>query len=204
MIGSQNIPAVPAAPLADAPRDVGNPADEQSNVTPEEQAEYDKFVTNGHEIIYPANAEGQVDPKIMEHLHGQFDEQATQLFAEAQPAFTPGSPVENLAGTLTLLVIALESSAGSAGKQLDPAVVYHGGSELLLELDEISAAAKMHDYSQKELDGAAYRAVDLWRVGSPNANPEEMAGEFEQIKQADQQGNLGQLLPGIDQAQQEA
>lgn len=174
-----------AAPSAD---DRGMPAegvddgDGEANVTPEEQAQYDKFVRNGLEIIYPKGEGAQVSPKVIE-----------QLSAGAEP-------IENLANTAVQITIAVEDSAEAGGVQLDDAVVMHGGIAILEELAEVAEAAKIHDYSEDELQGATYRALDLYReIGQQTGkvDPEALKAQFGEIVEADKRGDVQSVLPQI-------
>ena len=79
----------------------------------------------------------------------------------------------------------------------------HAGQEILEQLADIAEAANIHDFQEEELEGAFYRATDLYRISSSRVDPESLSQEFGQVQQADQQGTLGQLLPGIEQRMQQ-
>lgn len=185
----------PAAPADGAPQDSQG---SDSNVSPEEQAMYDRFVKNGLSIIYPQGTNGQVSPVVMAHLSGQLEPEAQQQFAKAEPPLA-GNPVDNLATSAVLIVLMLESSAAQANHPTPPEIVMHGGAELLGELADIATAAKIHDYSEKEIEGATYRGMDLYRISSPFMDQEGAAQEFGQIEQADRDGSLEQMIPSLFQ-----
>lgn len=156
--------------------------DGQPNVSPEEQAQYDKFVRNGLEIIYPQGEGAQVSPQVIQQLKGGDD------------------PIENLANTAVHLTIAVEDSAEQGGVQLDDAVVMHGGIAILEELAEVAEAAKIHDYSEDELQGATYRAMDLYReIGeqSGRVDPNALKQQFGEIVDADKRGDVRSVLPQL-------
>jgi hypothetical protein len=169
------------APAGDPAEGVDD-GDGASNVSPEEQAQYDKFVRNGLEVIYPKGEDAQVSPQIMQQLQGGDD------------------PIENLANTAVHLTVAVEESAEQGGVQLDDAVVMHGGIALLEELAEVAEAAKVHDYSEDELQAATYRAMDLYReIGEQNGrvDPDALKQQFGEIVDADKRGDVQSVLPQI-------
>src|SRR5436309_1133861 len=120
----------------------GEDEEQQPNVTPEEQAQYDQFVKNGMSILY--TEDGKIPPEVLNRL-------------------SRGKPAAALAQTGVWLVSMLENSAKQSGKQIDPAVLMHGGKELFEQLATISQTAHIHRFDQKELDGAWYSALDMYR-----------------------------------------
>ena len=191
-------PMAPQAQPGAAPADMGSA--DQGNVTPEEQAEYDAFIRNAHEVIYDQNNE--VSPVFIQHLKGEMDEQTAQMFAGVEPPLS-GNPVDNLAVASVLLTMFLDSSAAQAGKDIPNDILYHAGVELVEEMAEVADAAGIHDYSEKELEGGFYRALDLFRTASPRVDKDALGEEFAEIANADKNGTLEQMLPGIMQGQQE-
>lgn len=171
-------------------------------VTPEEQAEYDQFVNNALELIYPQGERGQMGKAVRAHLQGQYEPDIQQMFAQVDPPLNPQSPVDNIAATGALLVVFLEGSAEQAGSKVDDAVVYHAGSEVIQVLANDGEEAGLFEVDEKDIEHAFYRAVDLYRYISPRADQEALAGEFEQIVQADKAGQLDKVLPGIGRAAQ--
>ena len=180
----------------------GDVEGEAANVTPEEQAQYDEFVNNALEIIYPAQTQGQPSPQIINSLSGQMSEQERELLAQADPPLG-NSPIDNLAGTGAAVVVMVEGSAAQAGARIDDDVLFHAGADILAELAEVAEAAKIHPYSEEEMESALYRALDIYRMSSPRVDPEMLAQEFGQIAEADKAGQLDQVLPGIGQRTQE-
>lgn len=170
--------------------------EEQPNVTPEEQAQYDQFVENGLEIIYPKGEQAQVSSAVTAHLQGQFEPEAQNLFEKVDPPLA-NSPVDNVAATGVLIVLTLEGSANGAGHELSDDIILHGGAAILEELIQVAETMKLHDFSEQEVEGVTYRAMDIYRVTSPRADPESLGQEFGQIAEADKAGTLDQMLPGI-------
>lgn len=176
--------AAQAPPAADSAQS-SDEAGEQPNVTPEEQQQYDAFVENGLKVIYTDGTDG-ADPAPRPDVINRLKESS--------------DPIENLANATVWLVTMLETSAEQGGQQLEDAVVMHAGQALLEELAEVSEAAKIHDYSQDELDGAWYKGLDLYRetaTESGRIDPEALKQQFGEIESADQQGRMGDVLPQL-------
>jgi hypothetical protein len=103
-------------------------------------------------------------------------------------------------------VLSLEASATSAGKQLDPAVTFHGGAEILEQLADIDNAAGIHDFSDDEMTGAAHRTALLYGVSTKSMNKQEALAEFDHFlkTQGDSLGqSLGAEAQGGDQSRQQ-
>lgn len=189
---------------------MGNPADQpeatetqeeaQPNVTPEEQAAYDQFVNNGMKLVYQ---NGKVSEAVLGHLQGKWDDLKPLLgeIPQDEGALDPSNPVDNLAVATVGIVLALETSAAGANKPLEPDVVFNGGMELLEQLADVAEAAKIHDYSQDEMDGASSRAALLYGVSSKSVDREEALNEFDHFLKT-QGGNLEAALGGGQEQQQ--
>lgn len=91
--------------------------------------------------------------------------------------------------------------AGDDGEDYSPeAVLMEGGKLAVEELIEIAEAAKLYDFQQEEVDGTFYRALDLFRVAQEKVNPrvvQSLQRGFEQIRAADQAGDVKKVLPGL-------
>lgn len=158
--------------------------------TPEEQAQFESFESTLIDMVFPQ--EGQVNPDVLDNLKGGFDPSALEMFAEAQPALTD-SPQDSLAATAVLLTLVVEQNVG----ELTDDVVMHGGKRAIEELIEVSEAAKIHEYSDRDMETVTYRAFDLYRIASPRVNVEALTAEFKTLVDANAQGNLGAVLPGL-------
>lgn len=198
-----------SAPLSTRPNDpsAAQPSDDGSdegdrapNVSPEEQQAYDTFVENGMDLIYGQQGQnGEPDPAGHDGKGARPD--ILNRLKEAS------DPIENLANTSVWLVTNLETSAAQAkapwtqDDDMRSDIVMHGGQALMEELADVSQAAGIHDYSDKEMQGSWYKALDLYRetaTQSGQLNADSLKQQFGDIQKADQQGQLGQLLPGID------
>lgn len=192
MLGSMQAEpaAAPEAPPADG--DLG------SNVTPEEQAMYDKVVGNAHEIIY--GPDNNVEPTILAHLKGEFGGEAAQIFEAVDPPLQ-NSPVDNVAASAVMLALFLDGNAEQAEIHIPDEVLFAAGQEIVEEMVTVAEAAAIHEFSEEEVEGAWYRALDLFRQASPRVDADALGEEFAQIANADKQGQIGQLLPGLPQQQ---
>lgn len=161
-----------------------------ANVTPEEQAAYDRFVLDGMSLIY---AGGKVRQSILELL----DEDPADLVAILGDVgeLKQFSPVAALAATTVVLVLELLRRAGD--RKPDDAVILHGGKELLEELAHLAGEAGIHDFGQNELNRAFLIGMDLWRECAATAgliDLGQLKAEFAEIRTADAEGRLGDLL----------
>lgn len=196
--------------------------DEQPNVSPEEQKMYDTVMEKAGDIIY---GKGKVMPEILKSLEPAKDapsagppdappdasspdaESAPEDQAEGgegseQAQGAKGNPaVLALANTATQVVNKLDTSSREQGFTIPDDVLYHAGSEIVGMLAEVAETAGFHDYSEDEINGAFYQAIDNYRpiaekMGrTDNATLQQQFGE---IEQADQQGKLGEILPGME------
>lgn len=158
--------------------DTGADQDEAPNVTPEEQQQYDLFVTNGMQVLDDEKAL----PQVIEAIRGD------------------GSPVEGLANALVTLVMRLEDSAAEQGQKISGDVMMHGATELLEQMVDLAEKAGVHEFDEKEMESALYLAMDTYRSSRQEQGklPEdELKADMEQLIQADQAGGLEDLIPGI-------
>lgn len=160
---------------------------EEPNVSPEEQAQYERFVDAGQQIIY-----GEALPQIEQRL------QATQDQGDGV-----GGPVDDLANVIVMVVQKVKETATSAGEDLSPDVIHHGGIMLLEDLAEYAEAKGIHSFTEQDLEAAYLRALDLYRETERQEgrlSDEQLNAEFGQIVEANEAGQLEALLPGIEKA----
>lgn len=150
---------------------------EQPNVTPEEQAQYDRFIDMAFRLIYDERS----FPAILKRL-----------------AATP-DPVEGLAAVVVMVVSRLKDSAQQQGVEISPDVLFHGGSELLEDIADTAAKAGVHQYTEQQLEQALYRALDLYRAMDQRggADQQTFQQDWNALVQADRQGRLGDLVPQL-------
>jgi hypothetical protein len=158
--------------------------EEESNVSPEDQRAYDTFVTNGMKLMYSEKAM----PTLVQAIQGG------------------GNPVEGLANAALTVVTQLEQSAKQKGKEISPDVKYHGSEELLAQMAELAEAAGVHEFSEEELEQAFFLALDMYRVAKQEAGELDegaLKQDMQMLQQADQQGQLDQVVPGASQYAQQ-
>lgn len=167
--------------------------------SPEEQAMYDQVVNQALDTITP-EGQDQPQPAIVAQLRGEFPPQVQELFANAEPPID-GNPLDAAAVTACMLVAMTERRIEAQTKtQIPNDVMYHAGAEVVEYVANLSDALGLHDFSEEDIERVFYRALDLYRTISPRADQDALSGEFEQIIAADQQGQLGALLPGVEGA----
>lgn len=152
------------------------------NVSPEEQRQYDQFVGNALTMI----SSEKTRSGILKSLEGD------------------GNPKEGLATTAALIVKRVSDSAKETGQEISGDVMLHGGVEVVEALAETQAAAGIADLPEEEIEGAMFRAADLYRgmaAADGSLNQEAAQQDIQMLKAAQEQGQLGAILPGVDQAQ---
>jgi len=152
----------------------------QPNVSPDEQAEYDKFVDNGLKLIYSE----QMMPKIIERLGAS------------------KNPIEGLANVTFMVVQRLEASAEKAGRQISEDVLFNGAVEILEDIANLAKEAGVHDFTEEEMESAGYAALDLYgeaKQQSGGLDKEAMTRDMSALIQADQSGELEQVFPGLEE-----
>jgi hypothetical protein len=149
-------------------------------VSPEEQAQYDKFVDNAFKLIY--SDEGL--PKVLERI-------------KASP-----SPVEAIANITASTVMRLQDSAEKAGAPLSPDVLYNGGIEILEDLADMAEEAGAHSFTDEEMEAAMYQTLDVFQKLAQDAglvDNDAAAQEVEMLKKTEMAGGIDQVLPGLTQ-----
>lgn len=154
---------------------------DQPNVTPDEQNAYNQFVVNGMKLIFNE----ATTPKLIQRL--QADE----------------NPIHALAATTVAIVSKLKASAESAGQQVSPDILMHGGTELMSNIAELAKAAKVHTYTPDEQEKALYTAMDMYsnqEMQKGTLDKEGFARDFQTLVAADKAGKLDEVLPGASEA----
>lgn len=147
--------------------------DEQPNVTPEEQAQYDDFMDKALQLAYNA----KFFPQLLERIT------------------KASSPVEGLAAVTVAVV---KRVADSGGQKYGGDVVFKAGTELLEDLAQTASKAGTHDFTEQELEGALYRAMDMYREQSGDLGQDpNIQADFGQLVEADRAGTLDQIVPGL-------
>lgn len=181
--GAQPSPGQPGAapPVQPGAPQAGNlkPAEaDEGSVSPEEQAQYNEFVTNGMSLLH--------------------NEKALSGLLKAMKG--DDNPVEGLANTVASIVMRIEDSAQKQGVKISGDVIMHGGTELLEQAAELAEKAGVHEFSDKELESALYLAMDIYRTTRQQQGklPAEQFGQdMQELQAAEQGGSLEEMFPGI-------
>lgn len=161
---------------------------EVPNVSPDEQKMYEMAVLNAFAIIYAGDSEKKPAPKVIEAL-GASD-----------------NPMMNLASAAVSIVMYLSENAAERGVEIDDSILYHVGVAVVEELAAIAAKEGIHDFSEQEIEQAFYQALDMYRTAGAESglvDEEQLKQGFETIRQADAEGRLGEVLPGIESRMKE-
>lgn len=151
--------------------------EEQPNVSPEEQEQYDQFVTNGMSLIHSEESM----PQVLETLKGD------------------GNPVEGLSHALVAVVTRLEQSAEEAGTPVEGDIKMHGGEALRDQLVELAEAAGIHEYTPDEVETAFFMACDQYREMKQQDGSlpvDELSQDMNELVAADKEGRLDEIAPG--------
>lgn len=171
---------MPGAPAAASP----TMAEDETNVSPEEQQLYNEFVKNGMKLLY--------------------NEKGTKAIVKALDG--GGNPVQGLANTLVAIVSRLDQSAKEKGKEFPGDVMLHGAQELLEQMADFSEQSGGYAYDEKEMETAFYMALDMYRQNMQDAGQLDQKmyqGEMAELETQDEQGMIEDVLPGITAAAQE-
>lgn len=187
--------AGPSAAEQPAPQDQSRYTDEaDSNVSPEEQAQYTKFEENYMRMIY--TPEGEVNPDVLKSL-SEPAPLPPEMEGEAPPP-----PIAALATTAVTIVQSLDDSAREAGKPLTDDVLVQGGIAVIEELAEIAEAASIYDYSEDEMSGAATVAMNMYRdkaIADGRTDEQTLASQWDEIQKANQEGRDNELLGAMEE-----
>lgn len=179
--GAAMQPGAMGKPSADQMLVGGEGAGEgESNVSPEEQAQYDQFVKNGMELIY----DEKTMPQLMQSLEGA------------------GTPTEGLANALVTVVMRLEDSAKQQGQEISGEVIMHAATELMEQLVELAEAAGVHEFTPEDIESSYLLAIDTYRTarqGKGDLPVDDLKQDMDMMMQADQQGRLDEVVPGISE-----
>lgn len=174
--------------------------EEDSNVSPEEQAAYEQAVENAAQLMFDVKT-NKVRPEILQSLTAEKTEAPVDENGEQGQAQPPH--IMALANTAVTLVEKLDDSAREAKQPLSDDVLMELGQTVVEMLVEHAEAEGIQEYSQDDIDGAFITAADMYRakaIADGRTDEETLKGQWDELITADQQGRLGEVLPGADQA----
>lgn len=176
----QQTPASDAAGMTMPPA-----AGMEESVTPDEQAAYNQFVTNGLRMMF----DEKVVPQLLESIDAT------------------GNPVDGMADAMVSVVRRLEDSAQKAGAEIPGPVKYHGAVELMENLSDLVSKAGIADLGEEQMESALFLALDKYRVSRAEDGSlpkDELQQDMEALIAAEQQGSLDEMLPGLSEYAQRA
>lgn len=149
-------------------------------VSPEEQAQYDRLVANGMNLIY----EKKTLPGLLEVLEGQ------------------GDPIQGLVEATTTIWARVATSADQSGFKMSGDAMFHGGRELFEHLADVSTKAGIHDFENDPdgLEGAFFRALDDFRMMMTQAgrlNQDAAKQDLSKLQAMDESGDLEKMFLGL-------
>lgn len=191
----QPLQGLPGNPMPQEGQDAASQSTgpEDSNVTPEEQAQYTEFEENYMRLIYDGD---HVRPELLDAL------KAAQDGGEAT-GDGPTPPVFALANLTVQIVGRIDDAAENAGRPVSDDVLFHGAAAVIEELAEVAEAANIYDYSDKEMAGALNVAVDMYRdkaMKDGRADESTLTSEWDRLIAADKEGRADEVAPGIMEA----
>jgi len=145
--------------------------------SPEEQKAYETFVGNALSLVYENE---KVLPAVIQTLQS-------------------GDPIESLGTAAANIITRLLDSAEEKGVPISDDILLHGSQEIVEDLADLSATAKIHTYTEQELGGAFTRAMDEvrnTREKTGKLNPDSINEDWQAIQQADQDGTLASMVGG--------
>lgn len=178
-------------------------AGEDGNVSPEEQAQYAAIVMNAFKLVYQTQGDGKTSV-VLAMGAGGAREIIDNMFGQVDPPIQ-NNAVDNAAAAIAFTALAVDASAHDKGVELSDDALFHAfiqevGPGIIEDISEGTG----QEYDDRMAQGAIYRAVDLFRQTSHRVDPDALTQEFEQIRQADAQGRVRDLLPQLPAEAQEA
>jgi hypothetical protein len=172
---------------APMPERGGAPATQQGQqqgggqASPQEQALYEQTIDNALRIIYSE----KTFPQVIQRM---------------KAAVAASTPQEALSGIVAMAMSRVDKSAQENGQQLGRQLVLEAMAEIVADLAQTAEKAGIHQFSQEEIDGAFYRAVDQFRQYKQE-NGELDQGRYQEemrrLVEADRAGQLDQAMPGL-------
>lgn len=164
-----------AEPVAEGEEQQGEPA------SPEEQEQFDLLVAQAMNTI--------ADPKnkaIRDKVVGMMQ--------------AGDDPIEAMATAAFYMFQAAVDGGEKAGFKFDnPDVLFNAGLQIVEVLADFAESKKIGTYSEDDREAIYLRAVDIYRERNKSKlNPQVAQQEMAELAQADREGRLDQLVPGID------
>lgn len=146
-------------------------------VTPEEQAQSDRLVVNGMQLIFDSKTRAG----ILKSLDGN------------------GDPIDGLAATAVMVWQHLLKSADQNGFEASGDAKMNAAREIFENLADYSTKAGLHDFTQDPdaTEGAYFRALDDMRIvlqKEGKLDPEVAKQDMGRLEEMDKSGQLEQVM----------
>lgn len=166
---------------------LGAMEEEQPNVTPQEQKQYDTVVTKAMELLY---ADDRL-PTLLDKLQKNTDNITSEIGHSA---------------AMTLMTIS--KTVENQGQEIPEEILFSAGAEIVSQVTDIAVAAKLvpEEGSEKIAEAALYEGLRVWgqQMGqSGKINDERQLEAKSLLDQAGIQQDLSRI-PGHGQQQQPA
>lgn len=183
--------ALPVAATDKPTNEMVDQTTEEERASPEEQADYDEFVQACMDLIYVGEDDSatEVRPELLAAL---------EPAREAATAEAGNPAILAAANAAVQIVQTVDTASFEQERPFSTTVVIHALVEIIEQIIEIAETAGLHDYTEEEMNGTLFQALDLYRpimVELGRATNEELQAEFLQIIEADEAGKLGELMP---------
>jgi hypothetical protein len=170
----------PGAPEEDGGGEMGETEEEgpEANVSPEEQAVYDRFMDQAYKMVYGKERW----PTVLRRIQSAPDK------------------VEALATVGSVTALRIATAAKQAGDPISGDVLLAGASELLETLAEDVGKFGVHDYTPDEVEAALYRGMDMFRDAAQQSGllTAEASGEdMQMLDDANKNGQLGDVFAAL-------
>jgi hypothetical protein len=155
-----------------------------TNVTPNEQEAYELFMAQVGNVMY----DKKTLPKLIERLH-----------AGAKAA-------ESIGQTAAAIVMRVQDSAEESGRRVDPDILLAAGKEAVEMLGELAERSGI-DVTDEVLEQAYLLGVDQFRAIRQQQGklaPEAFQQDMNFLKQADEEGRIDEVAPGLTTFAQKA
>ncbi|MGZ5581795.1 MAG: hypothetical protein ACXWG8_00325 [Usitatibacter sp.] len=151
--------------------------DEQSNVTPEEQQQYDTVVVAALSFLYADGATKMVVQKLKDESQG------------------PGGLAKAIGHTCAMILISVKRALAQKGKQVPPDVMFGAGKEVIAEIITIAEKAGLAKQGDEQLlKTSAFEAVKAY------GDAELQSGELGPQQRQEAQQEMAQLKGGAPQS----
>jgi hypothetical protein len=170
----------PEEQAAAAPEPTGSPEGGE-NVTPEEQAVYDKVVDTAYSLIYDEKAM----PKMM------------ATFKNKQ------KPVNAVAQNVSAVMSRVQDVMTKAGTPVPSDTMLPAIEEVVSDFADLLAESQVVDLQQEQLDAAYTRTVAMYQQMEAKAGRSDAEGgaqTIQYINRAAEAGAMNEVLPGLEGA----